>query len=48
MLLFPEWQAGEFLESSEKQHFFKNRGAWDKRVRLLFIAFKTETSSMQS
>jgi hypothetical protein len=50
MLLLPEWQTGETLEPSEKQHFFKNRGAWNTRVRLLIIAFKgenkTKTSSM--
>jgi hypothetical protein len=34
--------SGRGFRSSAKQHFFKNRGAWDTRVRLLFIAFKGE------
>jgi hypothetical protein len=45
MLLLPECQAGEALEPSEKQHFFKNRGESDTNARLLFIAFKGENKT---
>ena len=52
VLRSPEWQAGETWETSEKQNSYKNRGALDKGVYLLFVSFKgenkTETSSMQS
>jgi len=39
MLHLPEWQTGEAWEPSEKQCFFANQGALDKKVLSLFSVF---------